>query len=173
MPLSVARQVLCGGAWLGCVLCIVLAFQALSRGDEDLDYADSQLPAAAYLAYSRIGRQYGTFAAAHWRYAIYERNPTLAATMFGPVSNQPIVQEQIQRAVAAGFSVRPDEHQDEDIMRTYAQLRAAAPNLRRRAAFCERFKDMMAYIGGAAVFGLLGFALMPRRRVAANAIRDA
>ena len=163
MDIGIVRQVICVGAWLGCVGCAVLGIQALGRGNEDLDYSDSQLPLAVYMTYSRIGRQYGTFAAEYWRYAIYEDNPRSASTLFGPISNQPTVKEQIQRAVASGFSVRPDQHQDEDIMRTYAALRAAAPNLRRRAKFVERFKDMMAYIGGAALFGLVGFALMPRR----------
>jgi hypothetical protein len=42
-------------------------------------------------------------------------------------------------------------------MQRYSRIRDNAPGLQRRTAFSQRFKDMMAYIGGATVLGFLGY----------------
>jgi hypothetical protein len=74
-----ARKFFSVACWISCVVCAVLATSALSRDEgEVLDYIDADLPADAFLQYSRIGHDYGTFAATYWRYAVYERSPEQA-----------------------------------------------------------------------------------------------
>jgi hypothetical protein len=50
--------------YVGAVVCAVLAFGALSRDEDEIaDYADMHLPPDAFLIQSRIGHDYGVFAA--------------------------------------------------------------------------------------------------------------
>jgi len=154
------RNLISNICYVGCVICALLALGALERDDDEIAaYLDASLPADAFLIRSRIGREFGVFAATYWQYAVYEGNPRQAEAILGEALREREIRSQIQKAQAANFYVPPDTKRDQQIMRRYSRIRERAPDLQRRTALSQRFKDMMAYIGGAAVLGFLGFHL--------------
>jgi len=146
--------------WVGCVICAVIALNNLGRDDSEVaDYADADLPLNAFMAYERIGHEYGTFAADYWRYAVYGSDPSSAKKILGPFLKDKDMEAQLRKATQANFQVPPDTKRDEQILRRYKSLRSRDSDLHRRTMLSQRFKDMMAYIGGAAVLGFIAYFL--------------
>lgn len=143
----------------------MFALGSLGRGDDEkTEFLDASLPADVYLAQSRIGREYGYFAATYWLLATYEGTPSQAEAIITTAG----ARSEISKARAANFYVAPDTKRDQEIMQRYARLREKLPDLQRRTNFSGRFKDMMAYIGGAVVLGFIGYrSAKPQSKVLA------
>jgi hypothetical protein len=142
--------IICG---VGFVFCLIAAISALNQSDDEIrNYSDALLPAKIFLFKSRIGYEYGVFAEHYWE-AVYEGNTSLASRILS--SDDENIRSQIKNAKAANFYLPPNPKLDSKIMEEYSNILTRAPDIQRRASFRERFKDMMPYLGGAAVFAFL------------------
>jgi hypothetical protein len=148
----------------GALLCLGGAFNAISLStDEKADVIVYQLPEEAFLKYRLIGDVYGSHAAEYWRYVIYERAPEHWEEIKGTAAAFPTILEelgkQVQGATATEFRVSPSDARVGAILKEYDGIEARAPELIRRLSFAQRFKDTMAYIGGATLLGAAGWML--------------
>ena len=134
--------------------------EKIGRDDQEVnDYLDSDLPLDAFMTHSRIGREYGTFAATFWRFAVFEGNLAKAQNIMGASLKDEDVKKQVANAIQNKFQVPPNQALDQEIMRRYNRIRQNSGDLSRRTETSQRFKDMMAYIGGAAIFGFIAYRL--------------
>lgn len=78
----------------------------MGRDDGEVgDYLDADLPLNAFMTYSQVGREYGTFAATYWRYAVLESNPAKARDIMSPSLKNEDVKKQIMRAIKYNFQM--------------------------------------------------------------------
>lgn len=158
------RRVLALVAITAALFCVVNAFNAFGlSAEEQADLAVNRLPEDAYLRFRVIGDEYGSHAAEYWRYVIYEGTPQhwaelkrIAAT-FPTVSDE--LDKQVQSATAAEFKISPSDARVHALATEYEQIQERVPELNRRLSFAQRFKDTMAYVGGASLLGVVGWML--------------
>src|SRR5207245_866976 len=104
-------------------ICALWGLSSLNREETETDdYLDSHLPPDAFLMESRIGHDYGYFAAVYWQHAIYEGNPQQAEAVLDSALRSSNARSQIQKAQAANFFVAPDPKRDAEIMRRYWRI---------------------------------------------------
>lgn len=145
----------CAVFFIGCVICIISALESINQSESEIaDRLDGELPFNAFVTYERIGHEYGVWAAWYWRAKFFDYDFLHANEVFQSSESAKI---QINEANKNNFYVPPDERRDEEIMQRYKGLQSRYPELLRLNSYNERFKDMMAYIGGAAVLGFLCF----------------
>lgn len=148
------------GCYIGAVVCLFVGVDQFGVSDSEIeDRNNLRLSADAFLTQQRIGYEYGASAARFWCAAVHDGDKNFAQQLLsGPMSSE-IGTKQIERAVTARFAVSPDKLLEEKIMRDYIRLRDAAAEIERRRAPLQRFKDLMAWVGGASVLGLVGFKI--------------
>lgn len=168
MPLMLISVLLAVG-------CADRAFEAIcvNTSDDREIIRHSAMPPEAYLTYSRIAEKWTVFAADYWETVVYDgdraRWDYVIGEMHRAAHSTAEIDANIRAATTAEFKTEPNPKKDLMFMKSYQRIQAAAPNLKRREAFSERFKDMMFYVCGVLIFGgVVWFMIVKERKSAAT-----